>query len=235
MKADPAVEEYLDGARGWEINTELLKQRVARLSVGFGIAGMVVAVIASLTNLRPPSPVKTAVIVVNETTGVVAQVPTYEGTTDIAWTVTVGYLNQYVIQRERYFYGVAGADYFHTARFNSPEQNKALIATWDRNNPLSPINAYKDGTTVDVSIRGTTRLKVGQVRGQVAQVRFTKRTRVGGGGTEQLTHWIATIEYAYGKPSEDDADRQENLLGLRILDYHRDPEVVAAPAEEPRP
>jgi type IV secretion system protein VirB8 len=60
----------------------------------------------------------------------------------------------------------------------------------------------------------------------LAQVRFIKFSRAGGTTQEQATHWIATLQYAYVKPSEDVKDRAHNPLGFRVVDYRREPEVL---------
>jgi type IV secretion system protein VirB8 len=61
----------------------------------------------------------------------------------------------------------------------------------------------------------------------LAQVRYFKAQRPAGGAEEQLTHWIATIQYAYADPSQDPKTRRWNPLGFKILDFKPEPEIVA--------
>jgi len=96
-------------------------------------------------------------------------------------------------------------------------------------NPQSPLNLYKDGTTVRMQIRSISFLKLASGKENVAQVRFTKYARAGGTGEEQPTSWISTIEFAYVKPSTDEKLRSLNPLGFRIVEYRREPEVVSQP------
>jgi type IV secretion system protein VirB8 len=52
----------------------------------------------------------------------------------------------------------------------------------------------------------------------------------GGSGAETIQHWIATIQYSYVAPSKDEQLRALNPLGFRILEYRREPEIVADPS-----
>ena len=54
--------------------------------------------------------------------------------------------------------------------------------------------------------------------------------RVGGTGSDQVSHWIATIQYVYGEPSTDPRVRRWNPLGFKIVDYRAEAEVLPAPA-----
>jgi type IV secretion system protein VirB8 len=59
----------------------------------------------------------------------------------------------------------------------------------------------------------------------LAQVRFIKRERTGN-GTEQLSHWIATVQYVYATPAIDPRMRRWNPLGFKIVDYRAEAEVL---------
>ena len=169
------------------------------------------------------------IIRVDSSNGIVDVVPTYEGTTNIEQVVTRQLLNSHVTARERYFYGTAEADYELVASQNSPQLNQEWAAQWAKTNPQSPLNLYKDGTTLRVQIRSISFLKLASGKENVAQVRFTKYSRAGGTGEEQATSWISTIEFAYAKPSTDEKLRSLNPLGFRIVEYRREPEVVSQP------
>lgn len=49
----------------------------------------------------------------------------------------------------------------------------------------------------------------------------------GGTGEEQVSHWVSTVEFAYGPPSKDDKIRSLNPLGFRVVEYRREPEAAA--------
>jgi type IV secretion system protein VirB8 len=231
MQRDPVLERYLSDAQAWELDRAQRAERSARRAwtvagAAAVIATLCAAAVAGLTPLKQPVPV---IIRVDSSSGIVDVVPTYEGTTDIQQVVTRQLLNSHVTARERYFYGTAEADYELVAAHNLPQLNQEWAAQWAKTNPQSPLNLYKDGTTVRAQIRSISFLKLASGKENVAQVRFTKHARAGGTGEEQPTSWIATIEFAYTKPSTDEKLRSLNPLGFRIVEYRREPEVVIQP------
>lgn len=229
MKRDPELEKYLKEAQSWELDRALRAERSAKVAwivAGASLITALVAVgaVAGLTPLKQPVPV---VIRVDSSTGIVDLVPTYEGTTNIEQVVTRNLLQNYVIARERYFYGTAEADYELVASQNSPRLNQEWAGLWATNNPLSPLNVYRDGTSIRTQVRSVTFLKLESGKDKLAQVRFTRYARAGGTGEEQATHWVSTIEFAYVEPSKDNKWRSLNPLGFRIVEYRREPEVAA--------
>ena len=233
MKRAAAAElgDYLAQAQSWELDRAQRAERSARLAWGVaafsGIVALVaVAAVAGLTPLKRTEPY---VIRVDNSTGVVDVVPAYQGTSSPNELVTRMLLNSYVTARERFFYGTAEADYELVASMNTAPLNQAWAAHWERTNPQSPLNVYKDGTTVRVQIRSISFLKLGSGK-EMAQVRFTKFARPGGTGNEQVTHWVSTIDAAYAKPSTDERLRSLNPLGFKVVEYQREPEVATQAA-----
>jgi type IV secretion system protein VirB8 len=231
MQRDPVLERYLTDAQTWELDRAQRAERSANrawivASIAGVIAALCAAAVAGLTPLKQPVPV---IIRVDSSNGIVDVVPTYDGTANIQQVVTRQLLNSHVTARERYFYGTAEADYELVAAQNSPQLNQEWAAQWAKTNPQSPLNLYKDGTTLRVQIRSISFLKLASGKENVAQVRFTKYARAGGTGEEQPTSWISTIEFAYTKPSTDEKLRSLNPLGFRIVEYRREPEVVSQP------
>lgn len=228
MSQDPALERYLGEAQSWELDRARRAERSAKVAwIVAGIAAitaaLAVAAISGLTPLKQPVPV---LIRVDSSSGIVDVVPTYQGTTDIEQVVTRNLLQNYVLARERYFYGTAEADYELVASQNSPRLNQEWATLWATNNPSSPLNLYKDGTTIRTQVRSVTFLKLESGNDKLAQVRFTRYTRIGGTGDEQATHWVSTIEFAYVAPSKDDKWRSLNPLGFRVVEYRRESEVA---------
>ncbi len=231
MKRDPAIEQYLRDAQGWERDLSRRAHRSARIAWSVAGVSCVVTVlaVAAVAMLTPLKTVEPYVIRVDNATGIVDVVPVYVGKSEIHEAVTRHLVNNYVTARERYFYATAETDYETVGAYNSPQLNQEWLSIWDRNNSQSPLNLYKDGTTVRAQIKAVSFLK--QASGNdLVQVRFIKAARPGGTAAEQVTHWIATIPYAYIAPSKDERTRALNPLGLRIVDYKREPEVVADPA-----
>jgi type IV secretion system protein VirB8 len=230
MHRDAALENYLREAQSWELDRARRAERSAKVAwivaaVAAAIAVLSVAAVTGLAPLKQPVPV---VIRVDSSSGIVDIVPTYEGTSDIEQVVTRNLLQNYVIARERYFYGTAEADYELVASQNSPSLNQEWAALWATNNPTSPLNVYKDGTSIRTQVRSVTFLKLESGKDKLAQVRFSRYTRPGGTGEEQASHWVSTMEFAYVPPSKDDKTRSLNPLGFRVVEYRREPEVAAA-------
>lgn len=228
MKQDTAAEKYLADAQSWELDRAKRAERSKKVAwIVAGIASAIAAVQAlALVGLTPLKTVQPFVIRVDNTSGLVDVVPEYQGTKEVGPLVTRSLLNQYVTARERFFYGTAEADFELVAAQNTPQLNQEWGAMWDKAKPDSPLNLYKDGTTVRVQIRSISFLKLGSGK-EVAQVRFTKYARPGGTGEEQVSHWLSTIETAYTAPSKDDRLRSLNPLGFKVVEYRREPEVVA--------
>ncbi|MDP9606112.1 VirB8/TrbF family protein [Variovorax sp. NFACC27] len=237
MRRDAAPESYLLEAQSWELDRARRAEHSAKVawivaSVSIVIAVLAAAAVAGLTPLKQPVPV---LIRVDSSSGIVDIVPTYEGTADIEQLVTRNLLQNYVIARERYFYGTAEADYELVAAQNSPRLNQEWASLWATDNPASPLNAYKDGTSIRTQVRSITFLKLDSGKDRLAQVRFTRSTRAGGNGEEQASHWVSTIDFAYVRPSKDDKTRSLNPLGFRVVEYRREPEVAtmgAAPGKQ---
>jgi type IV secretion system protein VirB8 len=61
----------------------------------------------------------------------------------------------------------------------------------------------------------------------LAQVRYLKAARQGPGAEEAFTHWVATIQYAYGEAAKDPKTRRWNPLGFKVLDFRAEPEVIS--------
>ena len=188
------------------------------------------AAITALLVILPLKRVEPYVIRVDTSTGLVDVVPTYVGTGSVPEVLTRYLLTHYIGTCERFNLGSAEEDYSECGAFHSPQRNQQWAALWASGNPDSPLNKFKDGTTMRVTVQSVSFFERASGRTDVAQVRFLKATRVGGAGPEVLTHWIATVHYAYGKSPADLKARQWNPMGFRILDIQTEPELIESPA-----
>jgi len=105
-------------------------------------------------------------------------------------------------------------------------------ARWNPANPASPLNLYKDGSTVGASVVSVSFFRRASGIVDLAQVRYIKHLRRASGGTEEATHWIATVQYAYAAPSKDLRSRSMNPLGFKVLDFRPEPEVIGEPTRD---
>ena len=225
------LEGYFEEAAGWDRDRRIEEARSARRAwwVAGGACVVAVLAVASVLALTPLKSTQPYVIRVDNSTGIVDVVPALDRGVEPSELVTRYLLNGYVTARERYVYAMAESDYGLVGASQSPALNQLWQAAWDRANPASPLNTYRDGTTVRVQVKAITFLIRPVGAPDTAQVRFLTATRVGGGGSERVAHWIATLQYTYRAPSKDPAQRSLNPLGFRVTEYRREPEVLLLP------
>jgi type IV secretion system protein VirB8 len=226
MKRDSSVTAYLEEARGWDLDRGRAAERSARRAWWVaGFAGLVaLAAVIAVAGLTPFKTVEPFVVRVDNSTGIIDVVPRYEGGTEWPEAVTRHLLTQYVTVRERFVMALAEADYEQAGAYHSAPMNQSWAAFWDRNNPESPLNQHLDGSSARVQIKAVSFLKRANGVEDLAQLRFLRATELGG-GAERITHHIATVQYAYGKPSSDERQRALNPLGFKVLEYRVEPEL----------
>lgn len=219
---------YFAEAASWDIDraAQTIKRlRTAWLFAGIGWVCAVAACVA-LALMTPLKSVEPYVIRVDNSTGIVDIVPMYAGHAEIGETVARYLLSHYVTVCEGFSYASAERDYEECGAYHTAKRNQEWYALWNQVNPASPLNVNKDGSVVRVQVTAVTFFRKANGLSELAQVRYLRGRRPPG-GTEQLTHWIATIEYAWGTPSRDPKSRQWNPLGFRVTDFHTEPESVS--------
>jgi type IV secretion system protein VirB8 len=232
VKSDRELQAYFSEAAVWDADRLARLQRNARLAWRVASAGWI-AVTANALALAFLTPLKTVepyVIRVDSSSGIADVVPVYEGSADIAETVTRFLLTHYIQTCERFNYGSAEQDYFECGAYHTARLNQQWSQQWAPINPMSPLNLYKDGTVIRVQVKSVTFLKRTSGVSDMAQIRYSKATIKGGSGVERRSEWIATIQYTYSKPSADPGTRQRNPLGLKIVEVQRESEVAAPSA-----
>ncbi|WP_161828452.1 virB8 family protein [Steroidobacter agaridevorans] len=235
MSKDAALEAYFAEAASWDADRAAQAQRTLRIAWSVAGAGWVCAIVVAvaLMLLTPLKRVEPFVIRVDNTSGLVDVVPVFVGQADMPETVTRYFLDHYVSVCERFTHATAESDYEECGAFHTPQRNQAWYAQWNRSNPTSPLNIYKDGTTVRAQVTSISFFTRASATADLAQVRYIRATRSADGAEEQRSHWIATIQYAYGEPSKDAKVRRWNPLGFRIIDFRPEPEVITESASAP--
>jgi type IV secretion system protein VirB8 len=234
MSIDRTLREYLDEAASWDADRAAQAGRAAAMARRVAMAGWLCAVASSaaLALIMPLKRVEPYLIRVDNSTGVVDVVPAYTGHAALGEAVARYFLTHYITVCERFDYAFVESDYEECAAFNSARLNQAMYARWSRANPGSPLNVHKDGSIETVRIESVSFFKRAAGAPDLAQVRFTRIERQGDAMTGPVTHWIASIEYRYGKPSENPQTRNWNPLGFEVLDVGIEPEVLST-AQEP--
>jgi type IV secretion system protein VirB8 len=228
MSADRALQGYLEEAASWDADRVAQAARAAAVAWRVAAAGWLCAVAsaAALALLTPLKRVEPYLIRVDNTTGVVDIVPVYAGHASLGEAVTRYFLAHYISVCERFDYAMAESDYEECGAFNSARLNQALYAKWTRANPSSPLNVHKDGSTETVRVESVSFFNRAGGASDLAQVRFAGIEREGNGEPGLVSHWIASIEYRYGKSPDDPRARSTNPLGFEVVDLGIEPEVL---------
>ncbi len=226
------IEAYFRDARSWDADRIAGVRRGERTAWRIAAAGCFCAVTASaaLLLLMPLKRVEPFVIRVDNSTGTVDVVPVYAGRATMAESVTRYFLSHYVQVCERFNFSTAESDYQECGAFHGAQRNQAWYALWNPNNPASPLNVHKDGSSVLVQIASVSFFKRASGVTDLAQVRYLKAERQAGGSAPRISHWIATMEYAYTAPASDPDVRRWNPLGFKVVDFVAEPEVAHDPS-----
>jgi type IV secretion system protein VirB8 len=224
---DASLVAYLREASSWDADAVIASRLVARRAWVVAAIAIAIALLAlvALAMLTPLKSVEPFLIRVDNTTGAVDPVPLFAGHENLPEVVSRYFLTHYVLTCERYNPASAEQDYNECGAFHNARRNQEWYALWNRANPSSPLNQYRDGSTVSAQIQSISFLEPTAAAG-LAQVRFIRAVRHGSGSSESITHWIATIQFSYAEPPSDPRTRAWNPLGFRVLDYHTEPEVV---------
>jgi type IV secretion system protein VirB8 len=232
MSASSVIRGYFAEAESWDADRVALFRHTARAAWWVAGAGWLCAVASSaaLALLMPLKQVVPYLVRVDASTGIVDVVPAYAGHATPEEAVTRYFLTHYVSVCERFNFATAESDYEECGAFNSTQRNQAWFALWTATNPNSPLNLHKDGSTVRAQVNSVSFFTRASGLSDLAQVRYLKAARQGAGAEESFTHWVATIQYAYGDAAKDPKIRRWNPLGFKIIDFRSEPEVLSEPA-----
>ena len=229
---DQALEAYFAEAASWDADRAAQSRRITRIAWAVAGAGWLatLAMAAALMLLMPLKRVEPFVLRVDNSTGLVDVVPVYAGHADMPESVTRYFLDHYVTVCERFNFATAESDYEECGAYHTASRNQAWYTLWTKTNPDSPLNVYKDGSTLRARVTSISFFERGNGVSDLAQVRYTQAKRAAGGTDEQVTHWIATVQYTYGEPSKEPRVRHWNPLGFKIVEFKTEPEVLAEPS-----
>jgi len=229
MSQDAALSAYFAEAASWDADRAAQNARSARVAwrVATGACVLTAVAVVALMLLMPLKRVEPFVIRVDNTTGIVDVVPVFVGEAPMSEVVTRYLLDHYLTVCERFNFSTAESDYEECSSFHAPARHQEWMALWDRTNPNSPLNVHRDGTSVRVQVSSITFFDRSSGVEDLAQVRFVKTTRSGNGG-EQISQWIATVQYVYATPATDPRMRRWNPLGFKVVDYRTEAEALPA-------
>ena len=230
MSTDRTLKGYFEEAASWDADRVAQASHAAAVAWRVAAAGWLCAVASSvaLALLMPLKRIEPYLIRVDSSTGVIDVVPVFAGHAPLGESVTRYFLSHYIAVCERFDFAMAESDYQECGAFNSARLNQAMYARWNRANPSSPLNVHKDGSSESIRIESVSFFKRASGTSQLAQVRYARLEHQGDGVTGRVSHWIASIEYRYGKPPDDPRTRSWNPLGFEVLDLGIEPEVLGA-------
>lgn len=229
--ATEALEGYFAEAAAWDRERLVVAQRAQRRAWQVALGGWLCALGSSLALalLMPLKRVEPFLVRVDGSSGIVDVVPALQAPVPLETSVTRYFLSHYVQTCERFNYASAESDYEECGAFHAAQRNQAWYALWNPHNPASPLNVHKDGSSVHVEVQAVSFFRRASGLTDLAQVRYRKAVRAAGAVTDaQVTHWVATIQYAYAAPSSDPRVRRWNPLGFKVLEFVSEPEAAAA-------
>ncbi len=226
MGTEP-LEAYFAEAAGWDTDRSRQAARSARRAWWAAACGWACAGLSglALVLLMPLKQVEPYVVRVDRSTGVIDVVPAYRGGVALEPAVTRYFLTHYISVCERFNFATAESDYEECGAFHAAQRNQAWYALWNPHNPASPLNVHKDGSTVRVEVQAVSFFQRSSGVTDLAQVRYLKVQRPAGGADERVTHWIATVQYAFAPPSQDVRLRRWNPLGFKVIELSTEAEV----------
>ena len=233
MKADETLRDYFSNAVSWDQDRAASLRRGTRVAWRVAGAGWLCAMAsaAALMLLMPLKRVEPFVIRVDNGTGIVDVVPVYAGEAAMDEAVTRYFLSHYIHVCERFNFATAESDYEECGAFHAARRNQQWSAQWNLTNPDSPLNVHKDGGTVHAQVESISFFERGSGVTDLAQVRYVKSHRPANGAQAQFSHWIATLQYAYGQVPKAPRSRRWNPLGFKVIEFVTEPEVLARPRD----
>jgi type IV secretion system protein VirB8 len=207
-----------------------LAWRVAGAFGGLSLIAFTVAGGAVATALRPaPAP---DVLVVDKASGVVQPLVSLAEFQMSPEEATIRRnVNTFVLSREGYSWEQADTHYYTTAAFLSPQLQAQWGRLWDKSNPESPPNKYKNMHRIRVHVGAITVLRNGLGAAIGARVSFTRTDLVNGVPDGDPTEWVANLSFHWVNQPASERDRRINDLGMEITDYTADRDLgVAKPA-----
>ena len=148
MKQDEALAAYFAEAASWDADRAAMNARSARIAwrVATGACVLTGVALVALMLLMPLKRVDPFVIRVDNSTGIIDVVPVFVGQAPMPEVVTRYFLDHYLTVCERFNFSTAESDYEECSSFHAPARHQEWMALWDRTNPSSPLNRYRDGT-----------------------------------------------------------------------------------------
>jgi type IV secretion system protein VirB8 len=215
-----SLKAYFKEVRTFEQDRARSLKRSTRLAWTVALVASAVAATACLAvaGLTPLKTVVPFVIRVDNATGIV---DTVSGLTDGPKTfneaISRYFLARYVQVREGYVYPDAALNFRTTTLMSAPAVQNQYAAWFNGRTAESPQVKFRN-TTAQIDIVSIAMLSPSQ-----AQVRFIRKVARAEHDVT-VTHWVATIDFAYTTAAVSVRDRDTNPLGFIVTSYTVDQE-----------
>ncbi|EJF84968.1 virB8 family protein [Bartonella rattimassiliensis] len=221
MKSD-ALEEYIKEARSFDIDrmhSMRVRMKISMaLTVLFGL--MTIALALAVAALTPLKTVEPFVIRVDNSTGIIDTVSALkESPNDYDEAITRYFAGQYVRARESFQASEAENNFRLISLLSSPKEQNRFAKWYAGHNPDSPQNIYRN------MIATVTIKSISFISKNLIQVRYYKTVR-DFSEKENISHWIAILNFSYVNAHISTSDRLINPLGFQVSEYRSDPEVI---------
>lgn len=224
VKKKSDLDKYFAEAKDWDFDRarEAAKQKriayiVGAAGVAFGLAMLAWHVAAPLKSVEP------YVIRVDSRTGGVDVITRLSNTRNITAdeAVTKFNLSEYVRNREAWNPASANEMLRRVQSLSIAQEQEKLAALRRPQNPNSPIATYQGGEIVSAAVKN-----ISFINERVAQVRFVRSVMRPGNVPDEVSNWVATINFKYADRPTTEAGRLENPLGFQVVSYRADPEIA---------
>ncbi len=191
------------------------------LSLFLGIS--VIAVSVAIAGLTPLKTVEPFVLRVDNTTGFVDKVEPYNVSRNTVNESVIRYfLARYIENREGYEWFTVQNMYDYV----EATSGKSVFDAYKNYmmSEYSPVKKLAKSMKMQVKVNGITFLD-----SDTAQIRFTKMIADPDGKQAtgyQTTKWLATVKFDFGKQIKTEQQRLLNPLGMSIISYRVDAEVI---------
>lgn len=185
------------------------------------ISAVAVVAVCFLTPLKSVEPY---IIKVDQTTGLV-DIVTKMDEKDITTTEAIDkhFISQYVKAREGYYFDMLQHDYVFVQLLSMPEVSKDYMALYQGENArdVKLNNSYVvEPNILSVVLGDSAGVKIATIRTKLKII-----DKAHGGATVEKTI-VVSLSYDYFTSAIREADRLNNPLGFKVLNYRVDEEIV---------
>ena len=225
VKSKGDLDRYFDEAKSWDHDRAREAARQKKIAYGVGAGGVLFGLVMLGWHIAAPlRSVEPYVVRVDRQTGAIDVLTRLTNTRNITVDESVNkfFLSEYVRAREGWTAAAANETMRRVLSLSVPQEQEKFAVQRRPQNPNSPAATYRSGEIVSAAVRNIT-----FINPRVAQVRFVRTVMRPGNAPDDVSHWIATINFKYVDKPTTEAGRLDNPLGFQVVSYRADPEIAS--------